>query len=46
MVVAEVCAGVTEKDRSGIEELIEALRFYPIDKRIAKIAGQYISDFS
>lgn len=46
VVVAEVYAGVTEKDRSGIEELIEALHFYPIDKRIAKIAGQYISDFS
>ena len=45
VVIAEVYAGVKEKDRGKIEELIEALRFYPADKEIAKIAGQYINDF-
>jgi len=46
VVIAEVYAGVKEKDRSKIEELVEALRFYPTDKGVAKLAGQYINDFS
>ncbi len=39
VVIAEIYAGVKEKDRSNIEELVEALRFYPTDKRVAKMAG-------
>jgi len=46
VIIAEVYAGVKEKDRGKIEELVEALRFYPADKGIAKMAGQYINDFS
>jgi hypothetical protein len=46
VVIAEVYAGVKEKDRDKIEELVEALRFYPAEKEIGKLAGQYINDFS
>jgi len=46
VVIAEVYAGVKQKDRGNIEDLVEALRFYPADKGIARIAGQYINDFS
>ncbi len=46
VVIAEVYAGVKQKDRGNIEDLVEALRFYPADKEIARMAGQYINDFS
>lgn len=46
VVIAEVYAGVKQKDRGNIEDLVEALRFYPADKGIARTAGQYINDFS
>lgn len=46
VVIAEVYAGVKQKDRGNIEDLVEALRFYPADKKIARMAGQYINDFS
>jgi len=46
VVIAEVYAGVKQKDRGNIEDLVEALRFYPADKEIARLAGQYINDFS
>ncbi|MCK4388053.1 MAG: PIN domain-containing protein [Dehalococcoidia bacterium] len=46
VVIAEVYAGVKQKDRGNIEDLVEALRFYPSDKGIARTAGQYINDFS
>ena len=46
VVIAEAYAGVKEKDRNKIEEFMEALRFYPADKGVAKLAGQYINDFS
>lgn len=46
VVIAEVYAGVKQKDRGNIEDLVEALRFYPVDKGIARMAGQYINDFS
>ena len=46
VVIVEVYAGVREKDRSNIKELIEALRFYPADREVAKMAGQFINDFN
>jgi hypothetical protein len=46
VVIVEVYAGVKQKDRGNIEDLVEALRFYPADKGIARMAGQYINDFS
>jgi len=46
VVVAEVYAGVRQRDAGRMEKLIEALRFYPADREIASMAGRCIRDFS
>jgi predicted nucleic acid-binding protein len=44
--VAEVYAGMKDKEREKTEELIDSLEYFEITRDIAKVAGGYIQKFS
>lgn len=44
-VITEIYAGVREKEMSVTEEFIDSLRFYPVTKEVAKLAGHYIQSY-
>ena len=43
--VTEIYAGRKEKEHSLIENLIESLKFFPINLEIAKMAGDIMRDY-
>jgi tRNA(fMet)-specific endonuclease VapC len=43
--VAEVHAGMREKERDATEKMIDSLRFFPIDLEAAKLAGDMICNY-
>jgi len=40
--VVEIYAGMKEKERDVTEELINSLRFFPIDLETARLAGNIV----
>jgi predicted nucleic acid-binding protein len=46
IIVTEIYAGLREKEKTKTETFINSLKFYPITRDIAKLAGKYIQNYS
>ena len=46
IIITEIYAGLREKEKPKTEAFINSLKFYPITRDIAKLAGEYIQDYS
>lgn len=45
VVITEIYAGMREKEKSKTETFINSLKFYPVTRDIAKLAGEYINGY-
>lgn len=45
IVITEIYAGLRKKEKSRTEEFVDSLKFYPITRDIAKLAGEYIQNY-
>ncbi|HEX9722473.1 MAG TPA: type II toxin-antitoxin system VapC family toxin [Candidatus Paceibacterota bacterium] len=43
--IAEVYAGMIEKERNATEKFLESLEYYPIERGVAKKAGEYKKEY-
>ena len=46
VVITEIYAGMREKEKIKTEAFINSLKFYPVTRDIAKLAGEYIQNYS
>lgn len=46
IVITEIYAGIRQKEKTKTETFINSLGFYPITRDIAKLAGEYIQNYS
>jgi len=45
VVITEIYAGMREKEKIKTESFINSLKFYPVTRDIAKLAGEYIQHY-
>lgn len=45
VVITEIYAGMREKEKNKTEAFINSLKFYPVTRDIAKLAGEYINNY-
>ena len=45
VVITEIYAGMREKEKNRTEAFINSLKFYPVTRDIAKLAGEYINGY-
>jgi len=46
IIITEIFAGLREKEKNKTETFINSLKFYPVTRDIAKLAGEYIRNYS
>ena len=46
IIITEIYAGMRGKERNKTEIFMDSLKFYPVTRDIAKLAGEYIKSYS
>ncbi len=46
IIVTEIYAGMRGKEKKRTEAFVDSLKFYPVTRDIAKLAGEYIRSYS